>query len=55
MNAFVYRKRAAVDGRLRLLDYAIGAEADAYEDVLIALGAGIRKSAQRIDPRTQRG
>jgi hypothetical protein len=49
MNAFVYRKRTAVDGRLRLLDYAIGAEADAYEDVLIALSAGIRKSAQRID------
>ena len=43
------RKRTAVDGRLRLLDYAIGAEADAYEDVLIALSAGIRKSAQRID------
>ena len=49
MNAFVYRKRTAVDGRLRLLDSAIGAEADAYEDVLIALSAGIRKSAQRID------
>ena len=48
MNAFVYGKRTALDARLRLLDSAIGAEADAYEDVLIALSAGIRKSAQRI-------
>ncbi len=50
MDAF---KRTAVDVRLRLLDYAIGAEADAYEDVLVILSAGIRKSAQRIDRAPQ--
>jgi hypothetical protein len=53
VNAFVYRKRTAVDVRLRLLDYAIGAEADAYEDVLVALSTGVRKSAQRIDRAPQ--
>lgn len=51
MNDFVYGKR--IDICLRLLDYAIEAEADAYEDVLIALSAGIRKSIQRIDRAPQ--
>jgi hypothetical protein len=49
MRAFAYRKRSIVDIHLQFLDYAIGAEADAYEDVLIALGAGIRKVAKRIE------
>jgi hypothetical protein len=53
VSAFVYRKRTAIDVRLRLLDYGIRAEADAYEDVLIALSAGIRKSAQRIERAPQ--
>jgi hypothetical protein len=48
VNAPAYRKRTAVDVHLRLLEHAIG-EADAYEEVLNALSAGIRKSAQRID------
>jgi hypothetical protein len=48
VNAPVFRKRTAVDIHLRLLEYAIG-EADAYEEVLNALSAGIRKSVERID------
>ena len=53
VDAFVYRKRTAVDVLLRHLDYAIGAEVDAYEDVLVALNVGVRKSAQRIDRAPQ--
>lgn len=49
MSKFVYKRRTAVDIHLRLLDCAVGAETDAYEDVLITLGAGIRKSVKRIE------
>lgn len=49
MSTFVYKAQTALDVHLRLLDYAIGAELGAYEDVLIALSAGVRKVAQRID------
>jgi len=49
MVSFVYKPRTALDIRLRLLDYAIGAEADGYENVLGTLGGGIRKSVKRID------
>lgn len=52
MNTPVYRKRTAVDVRLRLLDHAMS-EANAYEDVLSALSAGIRTSAKRIDRAPQ--
>lgn len=44
-----YRPPTALDIHLRLLDYAIGADTDAYEDVLITLGAGVRKAVDRID------
>jgi len=49
MANFVYKRRTALDIRWRLLDYAIGPEADGYESVLSTLGGGIRKSAKRID------
>src|ERR1700758_2147500 len=55
MRTFAYRKRSIVDIRLRFLDYSIVAEADAYEDVLIALGAGIRKVAKRIERAPEDG
>jgi hypothetical protein len=43
------RNRTALDIHLRFLDFALGAEADGYESVLLTLGAGIRKSTRRID------
>jgi hypothetical protein len=51
MSTFVYRgrNRTALDIHLRLLDFALGAEADGYESVLITLGEDIRKSVRRTD------
>jgi hypothetical protein len=51
VNAFAYRKRTAIDVRLRLLDYASASAPIAYGDALIAVSAGVRKSAQRISRR----
>lgn len=47
MTAFVYKPRTALDVRLRLLDFAI--KADTYENVLNALGRGIREAVGRTE------
>jgi hypothetical protein len=51
MRTFVYRgrNRTVLDVHLRLLDFALGAEADGYESVLVTLGEGIRKSVRLIN------
>jgi hypothetical protein len=56
MGTFVYRgrNRTALDIHLRFLVFALGAEADGYESVLVTLGAGIRKSAKRVDRADQK-
>jgi hypothetical protein len=47
MTAFAYKRRTALDIRLRLLDLAIGA--DTHERVLDTIGVGIRKANERAD------
>ena len=47
MTAFVYKRRTALDVRLQLLDIAI--KADTYENVLSALGRGIREAVGRVE------
>jgi hypothetical protein len=41
--AFVYKRRTALDFRLKMLDFVV--DADTYERVLRELGGGIRRSA----------
>lgn len=50
-----YKPRTAADIRLRLLDLAAAAGADAYEAVLHTLGAGVRAAAARIEEAERTG